>query len=102
MKENPGVSITRKILGWEKASDAARKWWGELERMNSGREDLVMKLMSELLARESSIEDFYLACSYSGREGVTENLRFLDSIRQDKLVPRRAAFNQTIRARVIH
>ena len=102
MKENPGVSITRRILGWETASEAARRWWGELEKMNSGREDLVMKLMSELLSREASIEDFYLACSYSGREGVSENLKFLDSICQDKSTPRVTTFNQTIKDRVIH
>ena len=102
-EQNLGASITRRILGWESASDQARKWWGELEKMNSGREDLVLKLMSELLSREGSIEDFYLACSYSGREGVTENLKFLDSIKQDKL-PNKSmtSSNNIIKNRVLH
>ena len=77
------VSISKKLLGWEKASMKAKNWWEQLEDINSDKQDLVLKLVSELLYREATIEDFYTACSYSGKEGVTENLIFLDTIKQD-------------------
>lgn len=79
------VSISKKLIGWEKASLKAKNWWEQLEDINSDKQDLVLKLVSELLYREATIEDFYTACSYSGREGVTENLIFLDMIKQDRL-----------------
>jgi hypothetical protein len=82
-EQNIGSALTRRILGWDIASKAAKDWWGELESINEGREDLVMKLIAELISRQATIEDFFLACSYSGREGVSENLKFLDLIRQD-------------------
>ena len=81
------VSISKKLIGWEKASMKAKNWWEQLEDINSDKQDLVLKLVSELLYREATIEDFYTACSYSGREGVTENLIFLDMIKQDRLSP---------------
>lgn len=75
---------SRELLDWENASGAARKWWEQLESINEDRLDLVIKLTAELLEREATIDDFFLACSYSGREGVRENLIYLDLIRQDK------------------
>lgn len=64
---------------------AAQSWWEELEALNEDRVDLVLKLADELLVRGATINDFFLACSYSGREGVQENLQFLDVINQDKV-----------------
>lgn len=79
----PAFKWTRKLLDWENASAAARNWWGELEELNQSRADLVIKLAGELLAREATIDQFFLACCYSGREGVQENLKYLDLIKQD-------------------
>ena len=84
MKKAAG-SISKRLLGWEKASIKAKNWWEQLEDINADKQDLVLKLVSELLYREATIEDFYTACSYSGKEGVTENLIFLDTIKQDRL-----------------
>ncbi len=84
MKKSAG-SISKRLLGWEKASMKAKNWWEQLEDINADKQDLVLKLVSELLYREATIEDFYTACSYSGKEGVTENLIFLDTIKQDRL-----------------
>ena len=83
MKKSAG-SISKRLLGWEKASIKAKNWWEQLEDINADKQDLVLKLVSELLYREATIEDFYTACSYSGKEGVTENLIFLDTIKQDR------------------
>ncbi|MCB0322925.1 MAG: hypothetical protein KDD69_05105 [Bdellovibrionales bacterium] len=74
---------TKQLLDFDTASGPAREWWQELEAINEDRIDLVLKLASELLARHATIDDFFLACSYSNREGVKENLRFLDTIKQD-------------------
>ena len=87
MKIEPSISTlrwTKSLLDWDHASEQARAWWEELEQLNDGRVDLVLKLACELLEREATIDDFFVACTYSGREGVKENLRFLDKIRQDK------------------
>jgi len=78
-----GGALTRRIIGWDMASNAAKDWWGQLESINEGREDLVIKLIAELISRQATIEDFFWACSYSGKEGVRENLKFLDLIKQD-------------------
>lgn len=75
---------TKQLLDWDNATVPAKEWWQELEALNDGRVDLVLKLAGELLERAATIDDFFLACSYSGREGVQENLRFLDTICQDK------------------
>ena len=83
MKKSAG-SISKRLLGWEKASIKAKNWWEQLEDINADKQDLVLKLVSELLYREATIEDFYTACSYSGKEGVTENLCYLDMIKQDR------------------
>ena len=74
---------SRRLLGWNDASDAAKEWWKELEELNDDRTSLIMKLAGELLTRQATIEDFFTACLYSGREGVQENLQFLDLIQQD-------------------
>jgi len=74
---------TKQLLEWEGASVPAREWWEELETLNEDRVDLVLELASELLTRHATIDDFFMACSYSNREGVKENLHFLDSMRQD-------------------
>lgn len=75
---------SKQMLDWENASQDARQWWSELEELNSERVDLILKLTVELLSRNASIDDFFVACSYSEREGVQENLSFLDTMRQDK------------------
>ncbi len=74
---------TKQLLEWESASASAKEWWEELEAINEDRVDLVLELASELLTRQATIDDFYMACSYSNREGVKENLHFLDTMRQD-------------------
>ncbi|HQH28347.1 MAG TPA: hypothetical protein PLP17_13195 [Oligoflexia bacterium] len=78
------LSVTRKLLGFDAASPQAKKWWKELELLNHDQPRLVVELADELLERNASIEDFFLACSHSGRDGVRENLRFLDLIDQDR------------------
>jgi hypothetical protein len=78
------VSKTRQILDFAGASPQAKKWWQQLELLNKDRPSLVARLADELCFRNASIDDFFLACSYSGREGVDENLYFLDTIYQDK------------------
>jgi len=78
------VSISKRLIGWERASSKAKNWWEQLEDMNSDKQDLVLKLVSELLHRNATIDDFFTACSYSGKEGVTENLLYLDMIKQDR------------------
>lgn len=72
------------MLGWNTLAGRARKWWLELEKLNKHQMHLVLELAEELAKRRSSIYEFYLASSYSNYISVDENLRYLDSIRQDK------------------
>ena len=75
---------TKQLLGWEQASKSARDWWTTLESVNGDRVELVVELAGELLKRGSSLEDFFLVCCYSGKEGVRENLASLDRSLQDR------------------
>ena len=75
---------TRQQLNWEFSSHSAQEWWRELEEMNEDRSELIFDLARELMRRGAGIEDFFLACSYSGRERVRDNLAFLDLMFQDR------------------
>ncbi len=74
---------SREIVGWHEASTEAKEWWCELEKVNHERSELVVELAEELKVRRATVDDFFLVCAYSGREGVRENLRFLDLVHQD-------------------
>ena len=90
--------ITRTLLDFEGASPQAKQWWKELELLNKERPTLVSRLADELVERNASIDDFYLACSYSNRQGVQDNLDFLDLIYQDRFAqPRPIRVNRPIR-----
>ncbi len=75
---------TKHMIDWESASASARDWWKELVQVNEDKVDLIVELAEQLRRRRASLDDFFLACCYSKREGVRENLTFLDQILQDK------------------
>ena len=89
---------TKQLLDWDSASTSAKEWWEELEAINEDRVDLVLELASELLTRQATIDDFFTACSYSNREGVKENLRFLDTMRQDNSIFGETDFSSVLSA----
>ena len=86
MQKNQESSMieSRRLVGWHDASSEAQEWWCELEAANRERSDLVVELAEELRVRGATVDDFFLVCAYSGREGVRENLRFLDVVDQDR------------------
>ena len=78
------LELGRNLIGWSHASNEARNWWKQLEKVNLGRSDLVVELAEELAKRSATVDDFFLVCAYSGREGVRENLSYLDLVWQDE------------------
>ncbi len=91
------LTITRKLLEFETASPQAKQWWKQLESLNHDRPGLVARLAEELLERSASIDDFYIACSYSGYRSVQANLGFLDLIYQDRRYPTVVARPHSVR-----
>lgn len=77
------IDSYRELIQWQSASNAAQEWWTELEGVNSSRPDLVAALASALARRTATLDDFFIICAYSNREGAKENLRLLDLSLQD-------------------
>lgn len=66
------------ILGFAKASKAARNFWKDFVKENERKLRLVHRLAEELRDREATIEAFFDACLRSGTDNIQANLHFLD------------------------
>lgn len=71
-------------LGWDKTSGVAREWWENFEKHNATKLGLVLSLANELLKKEATIYEFFLAYVYSGTQEVEANLKFLDRMIEAK------------------
>ncbi len=74
----------KKKLDWENTTGVAREWWEAFETQNAENLATVLMLTLELLSRQSSITEFFLAYVYSDVDSVEENLKYLDQMREQK------------------
>ncbi|MFN9291079.1 MAG: hypothetical protein ACK6EB_23660, partial [Planctomyces sp.] len=68
-------------LEWEKTSPAARTWWQQFEDENKHRPALILRLVEELVSRQASVNQFYLAYVYSNTDNIQANLHYLDYLK---------------------
>jgi hypothetical protein len=74
------IEELRDELGWAQATGSARKWWKAFEEENARRKSLVLRLMTELVARKTTITKFFLAYVYSNVDNIQANLLYLDYV----------------------
>lgn len=79
------IEALKPKVGWNHTGHSARKWWNAFESENIDKPALVSKLLSELHARKSSIQEFFLSYVYSGTNNIQANLEFLDFVRDRAL-----------------
>ena len=78
------LKAVRSQLGWDSTTGSARKWWQAFEDQNSASLTHVLRLAEELLARNSTITEFFLAYVYSNTDNIPANLHYLDYSRAKK------------------
>jgi hypothetical protein len=71
-------------LGWNDTTGSARKWWESFASENQQRKALVLRLAEELLTRNATITEFFLAYVYSNTDNIQANLFYLDYVRLKK------------------
>lgn len=76
----------KKKLDWDNTTGVAREWWEAFETQNAENLATVLMLTLELLARQATITEFFLAYVYSDVDSVEENLKYLDQMREQKKV----------------
>jgi len=74
----------KKKLDWENTTGVAKEWWEAFEAQNQENLATVLMLTLELLARQATITEFFLAYVYSDVDSVEENLKYLDQMREQK------------------
>ena len=74
----------KKKLDWENTTGVAREWWEAFEAQNAENLATVLMLTLELLSRQATITEFFLAYVYSDVDSVEENLKYLDQMREQK------------------
>ena len=77
-------SDAKRRIDFENANSVAKEWWTSLESLNKDQPALVLKLARELEKRSVSITDFFDVWLHSHRTDLESNLKFLDTISQDK------------------
>lgn len=82
--ENNMLSKARVFIDWDSADTMARKWWSSVERLNSKKKLLVLKLAYELKKRQIDLETIFQVWLHSGIQDLGALLRHLDCLRQDK------------------
>ena len=75
------VQLKTQKLEWEKTSPAARTWWQQFEDENKHRPALILRLVEELVSRQASVNQFYLAYVYSNTDNIQANLHYLDYLK---------------------
>jgi type IV secretory pathway TraG/TraD family ATPase VirD4 len=74
----------KKKLDWENTTGVAREWWEAFEAQNQENLATVLMLTLELLSRQATITEFFLAYVYSDVDSVEENLKYLDQMREQR------------------
>jgi len=83
----------KKKLDWENTTGVAREWWEAFEAQNAENLATVLMLTLELLSRQASITEFFLAYVYSDVDSVEENLKYLDQMREQRKLEEQEAAN---------
>jgi len=83
----------KKKLDWENTTGVAREWWEAFEAQNAENLATVLMLTLELLSRQASITEFFLAYVYSDVDSVEENLKYLDQMREQRKLEEEQAAN---------
>jgi type IV secretory pathway TraG/TraD family ATPase VirD4 len=71
-------------LDWDNTTGSARKWWEAFENENQHRVALILRLAEELVNRQATITEFFLAYVYSNTDNIQANLHYLDYTRLKK------------------
>ncbi|MBL9119027.1 MAG: hypothetical protein JNL80_03830 [Phycisphaerae bacterium] len=71
-------------LDWASTTGSARKWWDAFEAKEENSLRVVVRLAEELLVRQSTLTEFYLAWVYSNTDDLMANLYFLEYSRLKK------------------
>ena len=74
----------KKKLDWENTTGVAREWWEAFETQNQSNLAAVLLLAQELLGRQATITEFFLAYVYSNSDSCEENLKYLDQMREQQ------------------
>ena len=74
----------KRKLDWENTTGVAREWWEAFETQNATNLAAVLLLGQELLSRQATITEFFLAYVYSDVDSVEENLKYLDQMREQR------------------
>lgn len=69
---------------WENTTGSARKWWEAFRDENRKKPEPVYRLIAELVARQATITEFFLAYVYSNTDNIKANLCYLDYTRLKK------------------
>ena len=78
-KKQPVVVKESLDIGFENASDTAKKWWRYFEDTTDTR--VVEKLKQELIQRNADLKEFFLAYVYSNIDNIQGNLEYMDYAR---------------------
>lgn len=82
------LALAKQQLDWENTTGSARKWWEAFEAENTKRLPAVLKLALDLVARSSTITEFFFAYVYSNTDTIQANLHYLDYTRRKKRLER--------------
>jgi type IV secretory pathway TraG/TraD family ATPase VirD4 len=88
------INEVRSKIGWNETTGSAKKWWEAFESENKSRPALVVRLSEELLIRNATITEFFLAYVYSNTDNIQANLNYLDYTRLKKEEERRKKARQ--------
>ena len=78
------ASVEFKIGCQSIGNTSAGKWWQAFKKENDQKISLVLRLSEEILIRNATITDFFLAYVYSNTDDIQANLFYLDYTRLKK------------------
>ena len=70
-------------LGWEETTGVAKEWWEAFEAQNEDKTHLVVALGNEILKRDATITEFFLAYLYSNTDSIEGNLEYLEKMKAE-------------------
>ncbi|MAG58211.1 MAG: hypothetical protein CMJ83_18140 [Planctomycetes bacterium] len=71
-------------LGFQRLGQREREWWERFENDLGECKETALRVGEELVSRDASLSEFFVACAYSGTESIQANLHFLDYYRLKK------------------
>lgn len=71
-------------LGFEDLAPRPALWWERVESRYKDRRRELLRIAEELLRREATLDEFFVACNHSGTADMVANLHYLDYYRVKK------------------